>query len=150
MNRKVGKYDYEDPFIDDAELQWEEEITTTKEGFLCTGVRWLRKDQQPKKEPVKVKVAFSAPLGFIIYSSKGESFHSKPSIFLCLLMMMMMFHRPHFPPTPFICFWTCQRHLDTSDPFMNFSFLTRNKKFKYACRVGKICPLRYGPVLNCR
>lgn len=34
MNRKVGKYDYEDPFIDDAELQWEEEITTTKEGFF--------------------------------------------------------------------------------------------------------------------
>ncbi|OBA22841.1 histone promoter control 2 [Metschnikowia bicuspidata var. bicuspidata NRRL YB-4993] len=34
VNRKVGKYDYEDPFIDDAELQWEEEITTTKEGFF--------------------------------------------------------------------------------------------------------------------
>lgn len=34
MNRKVGKYDFEDPFIDDAELQWEEEITTTKEGFF--------------------------------------------------------------------------------------------------------------------
>lgn len=34
MNRKVGKYDYEDPFIDDEELQWEEEITTTKEGFF--------------------------------------------------------------------------------------------------------------------
>lgn len=34
MNRKVGKYDFDDPFIDDAELQWEEEITTTKEGFF--------------------------------------------------------------------------------------------------------------------
>ena len=34
MNRKVGKYDYEDPFIDDEELQWEEEITLTKEGFF--------------------------------------------------------------------------------------------------------------------
>lgn len=34
VNRKVGKYDYEDPFIDDEELQWEEEITTTKEGFF--------------------------------------------------------------------------------------------------------------------
>lgn len=34
MNRKVGKYDYEDPFIDDEELQWEEEITSTKEGFF--------------------------------------------------------------------------------------------------------------------
>lgn len=34
MNRKIGKYDYEDPFIDDAELQWEEEITTTKEGYF--------------------------------------------------------------------------------------------------------------------
>lgn len=34
MNRKVGKYDYEDPFIDDDELQWEEEIASTKEGFF--------------------------------------------------------------------------------------------------------------------
>ncbi|EGW32573.1 uncharacterized protein SPAPADRAFT_51116 [Spathaspora passalidarum NRRL Y-27907] len=34
MIRKVGKYDYEDPFIDDEELQMEEEITTTKEGFF--------------------------------------------------------------------------------------------------------------------
>lgn len=34
MNRKVGKYDYEDPFIDDVELQMEEEIATTKEGFF--------------------------------------------------------------------------------------------------------------------
>jgi hypothetical protein len=34
MNRKVGKYDYEDPFIDDEELQWEEEITSTKDGFF--------------------------------------------------------------------------------------------------------------------
>ncbi|CAK7892810.1 hypothetical protein CAAN1_08S04236 [[Candida] anglica] len=34
MNRKVGKYDYEDPFIDDVELQWEEEITSTKDGFF--------------------------------------------------------------------------------------------------------------------
>lgn len=34
VNRKVGKYDCDDPFIDDTELQWEEEITTTKEGFF--------------------------------------------------------------------------------------------------------------------
>lgn len=34
MNRKVGKYDYEDPFIDDDELQWEESISSTKEGFF--------------------------------------------------------------------------------------------------------------------
>lgn len=34
MNRKVGKYDYEDPFIDDIELQMEEEIISTKEGFF--------------------------------------------------------------------------------------------------------------------
>lgn len=34
MNRKVGKYDYEDPFIDDVELQMEEEIFSTKEGFF--------------------------------------------------------------------------------------------------------------------
>lgn len=34
VNRKVGKYDCEDPFIDDTELQWEEEIATTKEGFF--------------------------------------------------------------------------------------------------------------------
>lgn len=34
MNRKVGKYDYEDPFIDDDELQWEEGISSTKEGFF--------------------------------------------------------------------------------------------------------------------
>ncbi|KAI5954596.1 HPC2 [Candida jiufengensis] len=34
MIRKVGKYDFEDPFIDDFELQMEEEISTTKEGFF--------------------------------------------------------------------------------------------------------------------
>ncbi|EDK45257.1 hypothetical protein LELG_03436 [Lodderomyces elongisporus NRRL YB-4239] len=34
MARKVGKYDFEDPFIDDIELQMEEEISTTKEGFF--------------------------------------------------------------------------------------------------------------------
>ncbi|RKP31067.1 HPC2-domain-containing protein [Metschnikowia bicuspidata] len=34
VNRKVGKYDCDDPFIDDTELQWEEEIATTKEGFF--------------------------------------------------------------------------------------------------------------------
>lgn len=34
MNRKVGKYDYEDPFIDDDELQWEEKLSSTKEGFF--------------------------------------------------------------------------------------------------------------------
>lgn len=34
MIRKVGKYDFEDPFIDDQELQMEEEISSTKEGFF--------------------------------------------------------------------------------------------------------------------
>lgn len=34
MVRKVGKYDYEDPFIDDDELQWEEKLSSTKEGFF--------------------------------------------------------------------------------------------------------------------
>lgn len=34
MNRKVGKYDFEDPFIDDIELQMQEEIISTKEGFF--------------------------------------------------------------------------------------------------------------------
>lgn len=34
MNRKVGKYDYLDPFIDDNELELEEGISTTKEGFF--------------------------------------------------------------------------------------------------------------------
>lgn len=33
MNRKVGKYDFEDPFIDDEELLMEE-ITSTKDGFF--------------------------------------------------------------------------------------------------------------------
>ncbi|QBM88260.1 HPC2 and ubinuclein domain-containing protein [Metschnikowia aff. pulcherrima] len=49
VNRKVGKYDFEDPFIDDAELQWEEEITTTKEGFF---VYWgpLVDERQPTKK----------------------------------------------------------------------------------------------------
>lgn len=57
INRKVGKYDYEDPFIDDAELQWEEEITTTKEGFF---VFWgplvdERSSGSAKKGPGKPK-----------------------------------------------------------------------------------------------
>ena len=34
MIRKVGKYEFEDPFIDDQELQMEEEISSTKEGFF--------------------------------------------------------------------------------------------------------------------
>lgn len=52
MNRRVGKYDFEDPFIDDAELQWEEEITTTKDGFF---VYWgpLVEDKTASKKATK-------------------------------------------------------------------------------------------------
>lgn len=54
MNRKVGKYDYEDPFIDDEELQWEEEITSTKEGFF---VYWgpLADDKNKNKKGASKK-----------------------------------------------------------------------------------------------
>ena len=54
MNRKVGKYDYEDPFIDDEELQWEEEITSTKEGFF---VYWgpLADDKNKSKKGTSKK-----------------------------------------------------------------------------------------------
>ncbi|ODV93502.1 hypothetical protein PACTADRAFT_77814 [Pachysolen tannophilus NRRL Y-2460] len=34
MNRKIGKYDYEDPFIDDAELLWDKQNVSTKDGFF--------------------------------------------------------------------------------------------------------------------
>lgn len=33
-NRKIGKYDRNDPFIDDAELYWEETRAITQDGFL--------------------------------------------------------------------------------------------------------------------
>ncbi|GMM38442.1 Hpc2 protein [Saccharomycopsis crataegensis] len=33
-NRKIGKYDYDDPFIDDTELLWEETRAVTKDGFF--------------------------------------------------------------------------------------------------------------------
>lgn len=57
VNRKVGKYDCDDPFIDDTELQWEEEITTTKEGYF---VYWGplvddRSSGQPRKIAAKNK-----------------------------------------------------------------------------------------------
>lgn len=52
MNKRVGKYDYEDPFIDDVELQIEEEISTTKEGFF---VYWgpLVEENKPTKKTKK-------------------------------------------------------------------------------------------------
>ncbi|EGA76021.1 Hpc2p [Saccharomyces cerevisiae AWRI796] len=31
----IGKYDVEDPFIDDSELLWEEQRAATKDGFFC-------------------------------------------------------------------------------------------------------------------
>ncbi|KAI5962363.1 HPC2 [Candida pseudojiufengensis] len=54
MIRKVGKYDFEDPFIDDFELQMEEEISTTKEGFF---VYWgpLIDDRTSSKKSSKKK-----------------------------------------------------------------------------------------------
>lgn len=55
MNRKVGKYDYEDPFIDDAELQWEEEITTTKEGFFVYWGPLVEEKSASKKSTSKSK-----------------------------------------------------------------------------------------------
>lgn len=55
MNRKVGKYDYEDPFIDDAELQWEEEITTTKEGFFVYWGPLVEEKSATKKSASKSK-----------------------------------------------------------------------------------------------
>lgn len=33
-NRKIGKYDYEDPFIDDTEMYWEETQAVTRDGFF--------------------------------------------------------------------------------------------------------------------
>lgn len=55
MNRKVGKYDYEDPFIDDVELQWEEEITTTKEGFFVYWGPLVEEKSSSKKSTGKSK-----------------------------------------------------------------------------------------------
>lgn len=31
---KIGQYDYNDPFIDDAEMKWEEQQVSTKDGFF--------------------------------------------------------------------------------------------------------------------
>ncbi|CAN3371481.1 hypothetical protein DIURU_000192 [Diutina rugosa] len=52
MNKRVGKYDYEDPFIDDEELQIVEDISTTKEGFF---VYWgpLVEETKPVKKTKK-------------------------------------------------------------------------------------------------
>ncbi|KAF8004807.1 hypothetical protein HF325_000264 [Metschnikowia pulcherrima] len=55
VNRKVGKYDFEDPFIDDAELQWEEEITTTKEGFFVYWGPWSMSDSPRKKAVLRAR-----------------------------------------------------------------------------------------------
>ncbi|KAI5969611.1 HPC2 [Candida margitis] len=54
MIRKVGKYDFEDPFIDDVELQMEEDISSTKEGFF---VYWgpLVDDRSSGKKSSKKK-----------------------------------------------------------------------------------------------
>ncbi|KAG5420624.1 HPC2 [Candida metapsilosis] len=54
MIRKVGKYDFEDPFIDDVELQMEEDISSTKEGFF---VYWgpLVDDRSSNKKAIKKK-----------------------------------------------------------------------------------------------
>ena len=55
MARKVGKYDYEDPFIDDEELQWEEEITSTKEGFFVYWGPLVEDRNQPSGKSKKKK-----------------------------------------------------------------------------------------------
>ncbi|KAK5778777.1 hypothetical protein RI543_003700 [Arxiozyma heterogenica] len=47
---QIGKYDMEDPFIDDSELLWEEQRATTKDGFFVFFGPLIEKDDVPKIE----------------------------------------------------------------------------------------------------
>ena len=47
---QIGKYDMEDPFIDDSELLWEEQRATTKDGFFVFFGPLIEKDEVPKIE----------------------------------------------------------------------------------------------------
>lgn len=45
---QIGKYDIEDPFIDDAELLWDEQRAGTKDGFFVFFGPLVEKDEVPK------------------------------------------------------------------------------------------------------
>lgn len=47
---QIGKYDMEDPFIDDSELLWEEQRATTKDGFFVFFGPLIEKNEVPKIE----------------------------------------------------------------------------------------------------
>ncbi|VEU22014.1 DEKNAAC103024 [Brettanomyces naardenensis] len=44
-NKRIGKYDIEDPFIDDEELQFEEQTNKNKDGFFVYYGPWVEPDQ---------------------------------------------------------------------------------------------------------
>lgn len=48
--RVEGKYDLNDPFIDDAETQWEEQAASTKDGFFVYSGPLVQAGEQPKIE----------------------------------------------------------------------------------------------------
>lgn len=52
---QIGKYDFEDPFIDDSELQWEEQRVSTNDGFFVFFGPLIEKGQQLRIEKLKKK-----------------------------------------------------------------------------------------------
>ena len=48
----IGKYDTEDPFIDDSELLWEEQRVATKDGFFVYFGPLIEKGQYASFERV--------------------------------------------------------------------------------------------------
>lgn len=55
MNRKIGKYDCEDPFIDDEELLWDEQQVSTKDGFFVYYGPLFEEGSNPKIEKLDSK-----------------------------------------------------------------------------------------------
>lgn len=48
--RKVGNYDLHDPFIDDAEMEWESTAAATKDGFFVYSGVFENEDTEPSSE----------------------------------------------------------------------------------------------------
>ncbi|KAH3675032.1 hypothetical protein WICMUC_002864 [Wickerhamomyces mucosus] len=53
---KIGQYDYEDPFIDDTEMLWEEQRASTKDGFFVFYGPLVEEGKSAKIEKIDGKV----------------------------------------------------------------------------------------------
>lgn len=77
QNRKIGKYDVNDPFIDDAELLWEEQRVGTADGFFVyygpLSEASLKVEKDVKKPTKTTKKTAASPKRKVKPASKKKS-----------------------------------------------------------------------------